>query len=45
VTTDWRLTGDYRFNRLLTGSLSYVGERRPGSAARHTVDLRVSAYF
>ncbi len=45
VTTDWRLTGDYRFNRFLTGSLSYVGERRPEGEARHTFDLRVSAFF
>ncbi len=45
VSGDWRLSGDYRFNRYLTGSLSYVGERRPASETRHTVDVRVSAFF
>jgi len=44
-SSEWRLTGDYRFNRYLTGSLSYDGERRPGSDTRHTVDLRVNAFF
>lgn len=44
-TSEWRLTGDYRFNRYLTGSLSYNGERRPESDTRHTVDLRVNAFF
>jgi hypothetical protein len=44
-TSEWRLTGDYRFNRYLTGSLSYDGERRSGSDTRHTVDLRVNAFF
>ncbi len=45
VTIEWRVTGDYRFNRWLTGSLSYFGERRGGSEAHHTVDLKVNAFF
>ena len=45
VTTEWRLSGDYRFNRYLTGTVSYTGESRPGSDARHTVDVRVNAFF
>jgi hypothetical protein len=45
ASSEWRITGDYRFNRYLTGSLSYDGERRPGSDTRHTVDLRVNAFF
>lgn len=43
--SEWRVTGDYRFNRYLTGTLSYDGERRPESEARHTVDLRINAFF
>ncbi len=42
---DWRLSADYRFNRFVTGNLNYTGERRPGSDDRHTVDLRVNAFF
>ena len=42
---DWRLSADYRFNRYITGNLSYTGERRPGSDDRHTVDMRVNAFF
>jgi len=42
---DWRLSADYRFNRYITGNLNYTGERRPGSDDRHTVDLRVNAFF
>ncbi len=41
----WRLSADYRLNRFLTASLSYLGERRPDSDTRHTVDARVNAYF
>jgi len=44
-TTLWRLTGDYRVNRYLTATLAYTGERRSGSEALQTVDLRVNAYF
>ncbi len=42
---DWRLSADYRFNRYVTGSLSYTGESRPGIDDRHTVDVRVNAFF
>ena len=45
ATTLWRLSGDYRVNSYLTGTLSYSGERRAGREAVQTVDLRVSAYF
>jgi len=45
VTTEWRLTGDYRLNRYITGSISYSGRRAPGSAALHTVDVRMNAFF
>jgi hypothetical protein len=45
VTSEWRLSGDYRLNRYLTGSLSYTGEARPGAETRHTLDMRVNAYF
>ncbi len=45
VTSEWRIFGDYRLNRFLTASLSYLGERRPGSDTRHTVDARMNAYF
>lgn len=45
VTSEWRLSGDYRLNRFLTASITYVGERRPDSEARHTVDARMNAYF
>ena len=44
-TTLWRLSGDYRVNTYLTATLGYTGERRSGSEAVQTVDLRVSAYF
>ena len=44
-STDWRLAGDYRFNRFITGSLSYHGEARPGGDALHTLDFRVNAFF
>ena len=43
--TDWRLAGDYRFNRFITGSLSYHGEARPGGDPLHTLDFRVNAFF
>jgi hypothetical protein len=45
VTGEWRLNGDYRFNKLLTGSLSYTGDAPPASDVRHTLDVRVNAYF
>ena len=45
VTSEWRLSGDYRVNRYLTGSLSLTGEARPGSDVRHTLDVRINAYF
>lgn len=45
VSTRWRVGGDYRFNRYLTGSLSYVGESEPDADVRHTMDLRVNAFF
>lgn len=45
TSTEWRVTGDYRFNRFITGSLSYAGEANPGSEPVHTLDLRVSAFF
>ena len=45
VTLEWRVTGDYRFNRWLTGSLSYFGERHARSEPRHSVDLKVNAFF
>lgn len=45
VTSEWRLSGDYRLNRYLTSSVSYTGEARPDAAARHTLDMRVNAYF
>ena len=45
MTSEWRLSGDLRFNRYLTGSLTYTGERRQGSEARHAVDMRVNAFF
>ena len=45
VTSEWRMSGDYRVNRYLTGSLSLTGESRPGSDVRHTLDVRVNAYF
>ena len=45
VTTEWRLSGDYRFNRYITGSVSYTGRRAPESDALHSVDVRVNAFF
>lgn len=45
ATSEWRLSGDYRVNTYLTTSLSYYGELRPGAEARHTLDLRVNAFF
>jgi hypothetical protein len=45
ASAEWRLTGDYRFNSFLTGTLSYFGEARPGSEPLHTMDLRVNAFF
>jgi hypothetical protein len=45
VTSEWRLSGDYKLNRYLTSSVSYTGEARPDSATRHTLDMRVNAYF
>jgi hypothetical protein len=42
---EWRLTGDYRFNQFLTGSLSYFGEATEGSDPLHTMDFRVNAFF
>ncbi|MBD3348302.1 MAG: hypothetical protein GF400_03780 [Candidatus Eisenbacteria bacterium] len=45
VTTEWRLLADYRLNRYLTASVSYTGEKRPDSDARHTLDARVNAFF
>ncbi len=45
AAADWRLSADYRFNRYITSNLNYSGERRPGSDDRHTVDLRVNAFF
>lgn len=45
ASSSWRLGGDYRFNRYLTGSLSYVGEVDDDSDVRHTMDLRVNAFF
>jgi len=45
TTSRWTVTGDYRFNRYLTGSLSYDGERSPVRDTVHTVDFRVNAFF
>jgi len=45
VTSEWRLSGDYRLNDYLTGSIAYTGEARPRADARHTLDMRVNAYF
>ena len=45
VTSEWRLSGDYRLNRYLTSSVSYTGEARPDAETRHTLDMRVNAYF
>jgi hypothetical protein len=45
VSSEWRLSADYRLNRYLTSSMSYVGESRPESPTRHTVDVRVNAFF
>jgi hypothetical protein len=45
ITSEWRVSGDLRFNRYLTGSLTYTGERALGSETRHTVDVRVNAFF
>ncbi len=44
-SVEWRMTGDYRFNQFLTGSLAYFGEARPGGDPLHTLDFRVNAYF
>ncbi len=45
ASAEWRLSGDYRFNRFLTGSVNYSGERRPDVDVRHTVDMRLNAFF
>jgi hypothetical protein len=45
TTSEWRLLGDYRLNRYLTSSVSYTGEARPDAVTRHTLDMRVNAYF
>lgn len=45
VTSEWRISGDLRLNRYLTGSLTYTGERRFGNDTRHTIDVRVNAFF
>jgi hypothetical protein len=45
ASAEWRLSGDYRFNQFLTGSLSYFGEAREGSDPLHTMDFRVNAFF
>jgi hypothetical protein len=45
TSSEWRMSGDYRFNKFLTGSVSYVGEALPKSDVSHTLDLRVNAYF
>jgi len=45
LSTEWRAAADYRLNRYLTASLSYTGEKRSESDARHTLDVRVNAYF
>ncbi len=45
ASAEWRLSGDYRFNRFLTGSVTYSGERRPDADDRHTVDMRLNAFF
>ncbi|MFH1865391.1 MAG: hypothetical protein ABIK85_05855, partial [Candidatus Eisenbacteria bacterium] len=45
LSVEWRMTGDYRFNQFLTGSLSYFGEARPGGDPLHTLDFRVNAFF
>jgi hypothetical protein len=45
ASAEWRLSGDYRFNRFLTGTVTYSGERRPDADARHTVDMRLNAFF
>jgi hypothetical protein len=44
-SVEWRLSGDYRFNQFLTGSLSYYGAARPGGDPLHTMDFRVNAFF
>ena len=44
-SVEWRLAGDYRFNRFITGSVSYRGEARPGVDSLHTMDFRVNAFF
>ncbi len=45
ASAEWRLSGDYRFNRFLTGSVTYSGEKRPDADDRHTVDMRLNAFF
>jgi len=45
AAVEWRLSGDYRFNRYLTGSVSYVGRRRSDEDDQHTLDVRVNAFF
>ena len=44
-SAEWRVSGDYRFNQFLTGSLAYFGEARSGSEPLHTLDFRVNAFF
>ena len=44
-SVEWRMSGDYRFNQFLTGSLSYYGTARPDGDPLHTLDLRVNAFF
>jgi hypothetical protein len=45
ASAEWRLSGDYRFNQFLTGSLAYFGEAREGGDPLHTMDFRVNAFF
>ncbi|MCK4410072.1 MAG: hypothetical protein KAW67_08300, partial [Candidatus Eisenbacteria sp.] len=44
-SVEWRMSGDYRFNQFLTGSLSYYGAASPGGDPLHTLDFRVNAFF
>jgi hypothetical protein len=45
VTLEWRIMGEYRFNRYLTGSVNYTAAERPTSDPRQTLDVRVNAFF
>jgi len=45
VSSSWDMLAEYRVSGSVISSLSYSGERRPGTAVSHNLSAEVRAYF